>query len=208
LELKQFFLRDDLEPATIQMMGSAWARAFLEGEATSLTAKLGTAPKRSWRLRDVRARVERAFAQLSARGLRATHVVGPYSWRLWEVLADDRGALHGPRTEGRPIATVLGVPVFESLDDLDSVFVLSLPAAIRVDQRLFDGEVFYVSVSQIDDDRLEALRLQGIDDVEGTATTAEERIKTRVDVDVRESVAFNIKREAIVRVAIPPELLD
>ena len=96
-----------------------------------------------------------------------THLVGPLSWRLRGESAHDPRTLHTANKEGDPSYTVDGLPTYETIEELDSLLVLSLPAAIRVEQRLFANDVFYVSVQQIDDDRLAMLREEGVEDVEG-----------------------------------------
>ncbi len=68
LELKEFFLADQLEPSTMEMMGTNWARAILAREEELLVARLASLHKYSWRLRTIHERIERASVRSKAEG--------------------------------------------------------------------------------------------------------------------------------------------
>jgi hypothetical protein len=207
LELKQFFTEGEIEPDTMALMGSSWARAFLESESRELLQALSHSTRpRSWRLRDVRERLTRAISVLNGRGLMPTHLVGPPDWRLWEALSGSTEFTHGPRYEDGRVGTIRDIPAYEALGDTRDVFLLSLPAAVTVEQRLFNSETFLVSVNQIVDDVLARLQQQGSSDVDGPGPTPESRIKSRALVDVREAPRFRIDRNAAIRITIPEEI--
>lgn len=104
------------------------------------------------------------------------------------------------------MATVRGLPAFAGSDQIKSLVVLSLPEAVTVTQGLFSDEVFSVSIIAIGDDVLTTLNEEGIQDVEGPGATAEQRIKSRVLVELKEAVSFRVHRAAVIQVAIPDNL--
>ena len=202
LELKDFFTIEGIDEQTMSMLGSAWARAFLEGESKRLFERLGRLPRRTWRLRSLRERIDRAIASLG----RATHLVGPADWRLWEAL--EPSEYHTQRGEGGFLGTVGGLAAFQAWEKTDSVFVLSLPSAIRVQQWQFEGRPFSIDVRAVDEALAEELIREDIqlpgDDTDAPA----ERLQTRVLVDAREAMDIRVSRPAVIRVGIPADLRD
>lgn len=207
LELKDFFVADRIEPTTMEMMGSGWARAFLAGETAACLKELRKVPGRTWRLPSIRDRIQRAKDSLAARGQMPTHLIGPSNWRLWRAIGEE-GALGGEsRGKDGLVGTALGLSVYEVFEDLDSVFVLALPSALQVRQQLINGNIFQVSVREIDAAVEAELRQRGTVDAEGgPGESPAERLRLRTWVLLREAVTINADRSAVVRISLPDGL--
>jgi len=203
LELKEFFIEGEANDSSLQMIGEGWANAFLRGETAAIAEQLERARRYSWGRRSLSERLNRGVSTLRGRGLTATHVWGPLEWEYLERLAQD-GTFqwaHGQAKLGE-VGTFVNLPLYQS-EAISDFYVLSLPQAIRVDQYLMaDGRAFAVLISEIDEAQLASLRAEGIADVEGDeADTAEERIKMRALIDIRESPVFVTDATAFVRVS-------
>lgn len=204
LELKEFFVAGSIDPSTMRMMGSAWARAFLAGETKELFRQFERSPARSWRLSSLRERILKAADVLAGRGGKATHLIGSANWHLWNALERDGSLTRNERRTDGFIGTALGLAVYEAHEELEGLVVVSLPNGVHVTQHLLDGEVFEVSVREINTEAEEELRQLGTSDAEGgPGETPSERLRLRTWVVLREAAVFRTRQDGFVRIALP-----
>lgn len=203
LELKEFFIEGEASDSSLKLIGESYANAFLGGESAAIAERLERARRYSWGLRSLTDRLRRGISALEKRGLHASHIWAPLEWEYLDRLARDGGFRWG---DGEAILGGLGsfdtLPLFQA-ETIRDFYVLSLPNAIQVTQYLLaDAHAFAVGISEVDETLFASLRAEGIEDVEGEeADTAEERVRMRALVDIREAPVFEVDLAAVVRVS-------
>jgi hypothetical protein len=197
LELKEFFVTGELEPDTMSMMSSTWARAFLDGESRALFDKLGRLKARTWRKRTLRQRLDAALQSLPS----ATHLLLPADWRLREQIDPAfHSVVRGPDGSS---GTFRGLAVYDTWREDTSLYLLSIPNALRVDQWHFDGETFKVSIDAIEGQTAADLMAEGLAIPGPDNETLGERLRTRVLVDLREAPRIRVLERFVRRIAVP-----
>lgn len=151
LTLERRMLVDDA-PGDISIIGTHAGHLIAQYNQYLLEDALRAVPSRTWRLQSVQSRIVEAISRLAERGLAATDILAPTGdWVLRQELeqVSDVGPT-SPRTLGGALLT------FAQMRQSDSVYVLSLPAAVTWTIEEHDARWLRSSLDALEqsDDRL------------------------------------------------------